>query len=188
MKRNIARMTWLPLLAAPLGFVAGPVGAASTADAPRVAVFAQAGFPFFNVSPLVSPKTIAADLRASGVQADLLDANALSNSARFHARTYAAVVLPYGNTYPQDAFANLRAFHGGGGSLILSGVPFTHPVARMAAENWTPNHSWSAATRLVAGAHSGQAAVQLSGVPDDWVGVSSERHPVQAGQRVRATA
>lgn len=191
MKRYIAWMKWLPLLAAPLGFVAPPVRAAAPGaprNAPRVAVFAQAGFPFYNVSPFVSPRAIAANLRAAGVRADLLDTAALSNPVRLNARAYAAVVLPYGNTYPQAAFANLQAFHRGGGSLILSGVPFTHPVARLGAGKWTPNQSWSVSTRLVAQAHSGQAAVQLSGVTDDWVGVSSGRHPVRAGQSVRATA
>ena len=187
MNTHFARLACLPLLAVPLALAAQPVGAAAV-SAPRVAVFAQAGFPFYNVSPLVSPRSIAADLRAAGVRADLLDTAALASAARLNSRSYAALVLPYGNTYPQTAFANLRAFHRGGGSLILSAVPFTHPVARLGASNWTPNHAWSASTRLVAQAHAGKAAVQLSGVADDWVGVASERHPVQAGQSVGVSA
>jgi len=85
------------------------------------------------VSPLVSPQAVADNLRAAGVPTDVLDAAALADAARFHAGAYTAVVLPYGNTYPPVAFANLRAFHRASGSLILSGVPFTHPVARLAA-------------------------------------------------------
>ncbi len=176
------------MLAAPLGLAACHTQANAVENTPRVAVFSQLGFPFYIVSPQVSPKDIAADLRATGVQADLLDTAALSDPARFNARSYAAVVLPYGNTYPLDAFDNLRTFHRGGGSLILSAVPFTHPVARMGAEKWTPNPNWSTDTRLVPQAHSGQSALQLNGSANDWVGVSSERHPVQAGQSVRATA
>lgn len=188
MKRSFARMAGIHLLVALSGFVTRSAGAASATDAPRVAVFLQAGFPFYNVSPLVSPRNIAAALRASGVKADLLDTSALSDPALLNFRTYNAVVLPYGNTYPEAAFANLRAFHGGGGSLILSGVPFTHPVTRLGAENWAVNHSWSATTRVVSEAHSGQSAVQLTGVTTDWVGVSSERHAVRPRQSVSATA
>ena len=190
MKRYFALMTALLFFATLLGFVAGPsVAASATAKAaPRVAVFFDVGFPFYNVSPLVSPRSIATALRACGIKPDLLDTSALSSSARLNSHTYAAVVLPYGNTYPEAAFDNLKAFHRGGGSLILSGVPFTHPVVRLGAEKWTPNQSWSANTRLILEAHSGQSAVQLSGVPDDWVGVSSGRHRVQPGQSVRATA
>ncbi len=188
MNKYFACITWLPLMAAPLGLAIQPVEAASIAQPARVAVFAQAGFPFYNVSPQVSPQAIVADLRAAGVRADLLDGTALSSAARLNSRSYSALVLPYGNTYPQPAFANLRAFHRAGGSLILSGVPFTHPVARLGAQGWEPNHGWSASTRVVSQAHSGQNAVQLSGVEADWVGVASERHPVQAGQRVDVSA
>lgn len=188
MKRYFACTTWLPLLIALFGFVAHPSEAAPASKAPRVAVFQQVGFPFYNVSPLVSPRSIATALRAAGVQADLLDADALSDPVRLNSRTYAAVVLPYGNTYPQPAFANLRTFHRSGGSLILSGVPFTHPVARLGADNWDANHSWSNSTRLVKEAHSGQSAVQLSGIESDWVGVSSKRQAVQPGQKVSISA
>ena len=115
-------------------------GRATPAHAPHVAVFAQAGFPSYMVSGLTSPRRVADALRKAGVQADLLDAAALADPARCSARTYAAVVLPYGNAYPQEAFANLRAFHRAGGALILSGVPFTHAVARQkdekGAETW----------------------------------------------------
>ncbi len=188
MKRYFTGKKWLPLLAAPLGLVSCSARAVAVKNTPRVAVFSQIGFPFYIVSPLVSPKTVAADLRSAGVQADLLDTKALSDPARFNARSYDAVVLPYGNTYPMDAFGNLRNFHSGGGSLIMSAVPFTHPVARMGADKWTPNPNWSASTRLVSQAHSGLSAVQLSGSTTDWVGVSSGRQPVQSGQRVLATA
>jgi putative glycoside hydrolase with GxGYxYP motif/GxGYxY motif-containing protein len=155
---------------------------------PRVAVFAQPEFPFYNVSSLVSPQVVAANLRAAGVTTDVLDAAALADPARLQAGTYAAVVLPYGNTYPQAAFANLRAFHRAGGSLILSGVPFTHPVARLSARHWTAHPDWGTAARSVAEAHAGQAAIELTGPSSDWVGVASERHPVQPGARVTVTA
>ena len=111
-------------LAALLAFRAGPTYAAP----PRVAVFAQPGFPSYNASPLLSPKQIAADLKAAGAGADLLDVVALADPARLNAKTYTALVLPYGNYYPQAAFANLQAYHKAGGSLVLSGIPFTHAL------------------------------------------------------------
>ncbi len=104
--------------------------------APRVAVFDQKGFPFYMVSILVQPQRIAAMLRKAGVQADLLNANSLANPAVFNTKRYGALVLPYGNTYPQAAFGNIQAFHKAGGALVLSGVPFTHPVVYQKGAGW----------------------------------------------------
>ncbi len=99
----------------------------------RVAVFAQPGFPFYGANPTVAPQQIAADLRAAGVAAELLDADALARPDRFNASRYAAVVLTYGNTYPADAFANLQRFHHAGGSLVTTGIPFTHAADQIRA-------------------------------------------------------
>ncbi len=109
---------------------------AAYAAPPRVAVFAQPGFPYYGVPADLSPKQIAVDLQNAGIPADALDAAALADPARLNTRAYAAVVLPYGNTYPQIAFANLRAFHRAGGCLVLSGIPFTHAVAQQANGDW----------------------------------------------------
>lgn len=109
----------------------GLPGGVLAAGPPRVAVFSQTGFPFYGPPDLTSPKAIARDLTSAGLQADVLDAAALADPAKFNSQTYDAVVLPYGNTYPQEAVADLRAFHQGGGSLILSGIPFTHAVMRV---------------------------------------------------------
>ena len=114
-----------------------PAAQAAAPSRPRVAVFYEPGFPFNNQSMLVSPKNVAADLRKAGVPADLLDAAALGDPARLNTAAYAAVVLPYGNAYPQAAFPNLRAFHRAGGDLVTSGVPFTHAVTRNADGAWS---------------------------------------------------
>jgi len=109
----------------------------AAAAPPRVAVFWQPGFPSYNASPLLSPKSLMAALNAAGFDAVTLDANALSDSTHFNAHSFAALVLPYGNAYPVAAFANLCAFHRAGGSLILSGIPFTHPIAKNGDLEWT---------------------------------------------------
>ncbi|BDI31953.1 hypothetical protein CCAX7_40040 [Capsulimonas corticalis] len=111
------------------------------ADAPRAAVMLQTDFPVFGVTGRVSPKAIAANLTAAGVPADLLDAKALADSGRLNAKRYAVVVLPYGNNFPKAAFANLQDFHHAGGSFVLTGIPFTHPIQRV--KDKKGNESWS---------------------------------------------
>jgi len=131
-------MKLLPALAALLPLLAA--GAPDVSAAPdaraRVAVFSQPGFPGYGVPAALTPKRLADDLQAARVPADLLDAAALADPARLNLKDYAAVVLPYGNAYPQSAFANLRAFHKAGGCLILSGIPFTHAAAPDAKGDW----------------------------------------------------
>jgi hypothetical protein len=118
----------LIILVGAVGMITTPVRAAFAAEMPHVAVFSQPLFPAYNVPSIVSPKKIVAALNRVGVSADALDTDALADSSRLNVRNYAAVVLPYGNVYPEDAFENLKAFHKAGGSFIMSGVPFTHPV------------------------------------------------------------
>ena len=118
-------------LAAPT--LADPV---PTGQAPaRVAVFSEPGFPAVNASALVSPAQVAADLQRAGVAADLLSAAQLADPA-FNAGTYTAVVLAYGNAYPQAAFANLKRFHQSGGGFVLSGIPFTHAIKKNIKGEW----------------------------------------------------
>lgn len=104
--------------------------------ATRVAVFYEPGFPYYGVNSATSPRAIVQQLRANGVRAELLGEKELSDPARFNAQQFAALVLPYGNTYPAKAFAAMRAFHQAGGAFVLSGIPFTHPVVRNAAGKW----------------------------------------------------
>ncbi|CEK15748.1 GxGYxY sequence motif in domain of unknown function [Chthonomonas calidirosea] len=111
-------------------------GYARAQSAPRVAVYEQRGFPYYMVSIATSPAHVVADLRRVGIAAESLDTAALADPARFNIHRYAALVLPYGNTYPASAFANIRAFHQAGGCLILSGVPFTHAVIYDAKRGW----------------------------------------------------
>ena len=131
--------TKTPLLLACLLCVAAPFfrvfpsfaqDIAPNVKTPHVAVFYEPGFPYNGVDTQTSPPAIAYALQANGIKADLLDEAALTDIGRFNAHSYAALVLAYGNNYPLKAFASMRAFHQAGGSLILSGIPFTHPVTR----------------------------------------------------------
>jgi diadenosine tetraphosphatase ApaH/serine/threonine PP2A family protein phosphatase len=98
----------------------------------RVAIFAQDNFPRYGVGWSGTPRQIQIDLKRAGIESDLLDIEALSNTQRFHIASYHTLVLLYGNTYPEAAMPNLQAFRRAGGSLVTTGIPFTHPVVKKA--------------------------------------------------------
>ena len=174
-------------LAVLTGLVNASPGRAAPAT-PHVAVFAQPGFPYYMVSTGVSPASIARGLEKAGVRADLLDVGALSDPAVLNVRDYTALVMPYGNTFPQQALANLQAFHHAGGCLVLSGVPFTHPCVCMSAAGWTSNRGWGENARTSTQAHTGRLSLELKGRAGDWEGVASARRPVKPGQGVELSS
>jgi hypothetical protein len=110
-------------------------------ESPKVAIFESKSFPRYNVPAILSAREIQRNLNAAGLKVDALNLAALSDPDRLNEQNYAAVILPYGNTYPADAFSNLQAFHRAGGCLIMSGVPFTHPVT--AAKNANGTITWT---------------------------------------------
>ena len=192
-----AKSSFLVPIAAIMGLLTLTGGSAPSARAQiaaktpvRVAVFAEKTFPTYGFDASVTPQQIARDLRATGLGVELLEADALSQQDRFDAKRYAALILPYGNAYPYEAFANLRRFHQAGGSLITTGVPFTHPMARIAAQNWSATPVWGASVRLVRGAGPGPNtnAIQLIGDRDRWIGVASAHFAVRSGDAVRVSA
>ncbi len=148
------------------------------AQTPRVAVFSESGFPANNISGLVSPKEVAADLQRAGIPADLLSVDALSDPAQFSTSKYAAVVLPYGNAFPQAAFANLRVFHLAGGDLVTSGIPFTHPIRKNAKGEWEDLGNVDVPARfgeggIGVGAFRGAVPGQTVVAPGDPLGLSA---------------
>lgn len=114
----------------------GVLPAQSPGHSPRVAVFVESGFPYYGVNPQTSPSEIVIRLRESGIHAELVREAVLADTAYFNSRTFSALVLPYGNTYPKKALAAIRTFHQAGGAMVLSGIPFTHPVVRDATGRW----------------------------------------------------
>ena len=95
---------------------------------PRIAVFEEKDFPTYGVSAQLVTRNIVNDLKAAGFEIEVLGSAALADADQFNAAHFAALVLPQGNTFPKVAFANLRKFHKERGSLITTGIPFTHPV------------------------------------------------------------
>ncbi len=104
--------------------------------APRVAVFYTPGFPALGPGEMTSPRAIADALTKAGLRVSLYRADFLDHPQTFRADEYDALALPYGNAFPLSAFANLRGFHKRGGCLILSGIPFTHPIQKVIGGNW----------------------------------------------------
>lgn len=154
------------------------LAAAALADTPRVAVFSQPGFPYFNAPSGLPPKLIAGDLQKAGLQADLLDAATLADAQRLNTKNYAALVLPYGNAYPEAAFANLLAYHKAGGCLILTGIPFTHAISLDASGKWKDlgNNSDRAlfgADGIGVGGFRGGQAGTAQIAPGDYLGLAA---------------
>jgi hypothetical protein len=110
------------------------IGLASASN--RIAVFSQPGFPIYNEAQLVSATRIAETLKRSGLPVDLLDTAQLADPNQLNASNYAALIMPYGNDYPSVAFENIRRFHHDGGSLVLSGIPFTHAFTQQPDGTW----------------------------------------------------
>ena len=66
----------------------------------NVAIFESKSFPRYNVPAIFSAREIQRNLKAAGLKADALNLTALSNPDRLNVQNYAAVILPYGNTFP----------------------------------------------------------------------------------------
>lgn len=101
---------------------------------PRIAVFDEPTFPAYGTNAQLIGAFIGEDLRRIGFTVELLGCDALADPTRFNSTLFSALILPQGNTYPEAAFENLRQFHREKGSLITTGIPFTHPVARRGSE------------------------------------------------------
>lgn len=165
--------------------------AQNTSAPPRIAIFSQTDFPRYGgVTALLVPRQLVEDFKAAGLSADLLDSTELSDPSRFNAKKYAAVILPYGNTYPRDAFANLRRFHQAGGSMVTTGIPFTHAAARGSAAGWDGSPEWGNLVQLAPGAGPtpGSNAFRITGETTGWSGASSSRFPVKEGDKVAIAA
>lgn len=90
MKKNIVRLLKVSALLLAFSALAGTTSAAAP---PHVAVFSQQGFPYYGPLEQTSPRTIAADLEAARLHADLLNVEALADLARFNGKLYAALDL-----------------------------------------------------------------------------------------------
>jgi hypothetical protein len=95
--------------------------------APRVAIFAEKGFPQGTGRLPVAAQKLARTLRSLGFESQILNAEELADSTRLSPSLFPALVLPSGNAFPKNALPNLHAYHRAGGCLVLSGVPFSHP-------------------------------------------------------------
>ena len=173
-----------------VGLAQTAIAQTATQGSVRLAIFAEKTFPAYGFSTSVTPQLIARDLRAAGFRVDLLDTDSLTQPAQFNAKRYSALILPYGNNYPQEAFAAMRRFHQAGGSLVTTGIPFTHPMTRIGARDWTAQPRWGNSVRRIAGMRSTtpETALQITGDPDRRVGVSSSHFALHSGDTAVVSA
>ena len=105
-------------------------------DVPKtVAVLMEPGLVPYGGIPSLPPARIVSALKEASIPVVPLTAAQAADPAQLNARRVAALVMPYGNAFPEPAYANMRAFHAAGGSLILTGIPFCHPCI-------PTNHGW----------------------------------------------
>jgi len=84
-----------------------------------VAVFREDDFPAKGVAS--SPDRIGRLLTDAGMTVAYLTADQLASSRAFNPALFSLVVLPYGQSFPAEARANMFAFLRGGGSFISTG-------------------------------------------------------------------
>lgn len=94
-------------------------------------VFGEPNFPHSGSSVGVSARKIVGVFRQSGIEANTVDAKGLEGVSLLDKASASILVLPCGNLFPKEAFANIREFHRRGGSIVSTGVPFTHPCERV---------------------------------------------------------
>jgi hypothetical protein len=103
-------------------------------DAPRrVAVFRASGFPTTDFPSIPAP---VLDVALAGLPADTLGSvRELKERLNLHNRD--VLVLPYGSSFPLDAWIELRDFlRAGGGLVVLGGAPFHQPVLQAESGAW----------------------------------------------------
>ncbi len=150
----------------------------------RIAVFSEPHFPSYMSDARITPARVADWLGGCGLEADLLKASELADANRFNAQRYDLLVYVYGNTWPQMARDNLRAFHEAGGCLLLvGGTPFCHPCVPEGATDWsfgeTPRQQPLRDEQVI---HTGKASLRLGPSTGDWYGPETLRLAVEAGK------
>ena len=152
--------------------------------APKIAIFSDGDFPYWAAPSGLTGPDMQVWFTRLGVQADLLDAEALGDPARFNADKYAALVWLYGNLFPESAGENLRRFHQQGGSVISAGVPFCHPCVRTGAADWTWVGWGSDEEEATAeAAHSGARGLRIGKRVEGWTGFQqTHKLPAKPGE------
>jgi hypothetical protein len=104
-----------------------PAGASR--PTPVIAVFSEPKFLNYGGLRALTPEQVVELLKSAGLEAETLSVQQLATPGTLSTDRYAALVMPYGNAFPIDAFAQLRAYRAAGGITVLTGIPFCHPTA-----------------------------------------------------------
>lgn len=179
MMQRRGRLVWL--CAAAIAFMTGRSPAAPPA---AVAVFDDPCFPYFTSGAALYPRDVVSYLCKHGLDTRLLSADELADEEVFNARRFAVYVHLFGNTFPLDAYENLRRFHAAGGSMVLTGVPFCHPCRQVGAKDWTlySHRDRDEAGREKESPHGGQWCYRLRKNSENWSGIGSCRLRAMPGE------
>lgn len=95
------------------------VWASAAEQPPRAAILADASLPA--VGCATPAATFEKALKNEGYEVELLDADSLSDSARFNAQQFDLLIVPTGASFPLSANASLLNFLKHGGNLLTTG-------------------------------------------------------------------
>jgi len=96
----------------------------------RIALFKENGFPAVGLPPGVTPEWLYACL-SERFSVTYIDAAQLSDRTYLRPGNFELLVLPYGESFPYQAFDAIKAYlFQGGGFLHLAGRPFWAPMRK----------------------------------------------------------
>ena len=105
-----------------------------------IGIFRQDGFPVTGAAS--SPEVLRRILSAGGADVRFLDARELADARLLRPDTFDLVVLPYGESFPAEARANMTAYlHGGGGFISTGGYAFDSLFVADGPA-WVPEDEW----------------------------------------------
>lgn len=98
----------------------------------HIAVFKEEGFPATGLPKGLTAEWLKKNLQAQGYSVSYFDTSQLLNNSLFNSNKVDLLILPYGETFPIDAFNAIKDYlEGGGGLFTVSGRPFWLPVGKI---------------------------------------------------------
>lgn len=96
----------------------------------NIAIFKEKDFPFQGVPFFLSPEWIFQNLSIN-FPVKYLDYSQISNENYFNSGNFDLLILPYGETFPYQAFPQIKRYiFEGGGIFSVAGRPFWIPVVK----------------------------------------------------------
>lgn len=98
----------------------------------HIAIFREEGFPATDLPKNLSTEWLKKNLQAQGYGVSYFDTSQLLNNSLFNSNKVDLLMLPYGETFPIDAFNAIKNYlQDGGGLFTVAGRPFWLPVKKV---------------------------------------------------------